>query len=85
MDSICIVHNDVVQYPKKETIFRPSVDYPEYIFHGEISKENNLIYNMVREGFSLLNLDAENKETKEWNPLGKFIKPGDYVLSLIHI
>lgn len=80
MDSICIVHNDVVQYPKKETIFRPSVDYPEYIFHGEISKENNLIYNMVREGFSLLNLDAENKETKEWNPLGKFIKPGDYVL-----
>lgn len=80
MDSISIIRKEVNKYPEKETVFRPSVDYPEYLFHNEISAKENPVYDMVREGLALLGLDAENRGKQDWNPLGGLIKPGDNVL-----
>lgn len=65
------------EYPK--TGFNPSVVYPEYQF-SDIQQEPNHVYDMVRQCLIGLNLDSENYGTAAWNPLGKYIKPGDHVL-----
>ena len=66
-------------YYFQEGSFRPSKKYPEYIF-SEISASENFIYDAVREAFRMMGLDSEHYGMKEWNPLSKFIKPGDTVL-----
>lgn len=80
MDTICIMKEEIKNYPDKITRFRPSEAYPEYIFKDAVSAEENLVYGMVRKGFSLLGLDSANEGTCQWNPLGYLIKPGNTVL-----
>ena len=63
------------------TCFSPSVAYPEYKF-GELSSVTNEVYSAVRRLFQQLNLDSENFENGEWNPLSAYIKPGDKVFLL---
>lgn len=69
-------------YPKwEDNCFRPSENYPEYIWgYTEVSKTENRVYDAVRNMLCLLKLDEEHYGTKDWNPLGEFIKPGDTVL-----
>jgi len=57
---------------------RPGAQYPEYT--GALSKQENRIYDGVREALHLLGLDADHFGTPAWNPLGKFIEPGMCVL-----
>ena len=76
---ISLIKTDNYSYPDKNTLFRPDKNYPEYIF-GDISKSINDVYKSVRESFHLLGLDRNNYNTKFWNPLGEFIKPGNNVL-----
>lgn len=76
---ICLVNEDDVRYPLPDGTFRPSVNYPEYVYQGELSNTDNKVYDMVRSGLYLYGLDAENYGTCEWNPLGTYIKPGDKV------
>ena len=67
-------------YPDKG-IFAPDEFYPEYLFKDKIKINNkNSVYRLVREAFHLAGYDAENYGLANWNPLKKFIKPGDVVL-----
>lgn len=61
--------------------YSPHIIYPEYSFSKDtISNENNPAYNGIREALRLLGLDVEHYGTKEWNPLGEFVHPGDTVV-----
>jgi len=66
-------------YPCAEDGFCPSTNYPEYPFL-KISAEFNAVYDMVRESFHALCLDAELYGTPDWNPLADIIHVGDTVL-----
>ena len=48
MNSICIIREPVKEYPDKAGKFRPSQRYPEYLFEGEISSDENIVYDMIR-------------------------------------
>lgn len=58
--------------------FNPPKIYPEYPY-TDIDK-NNMIYDAIRDLLRTLKLDEKNYGTKEWNPLGDLIKPGDKVV-----
>lgn len=78
---IAIINKEIYEYPSKESFFSPAQMYPEYPFEkASIVEKDNMVYEMIREGFIALQLDKENINTPAWNPLGEFIKPGDYVL-----
>lgn len=78
---VAVIQKDVYQYPGKADAFSPSELYPEYPFGEQaVSCRKNLVYGMVREGFAMLGFDKEHMGTPQWNPLGGFIKPGDFVL-----
>lgn len=63
-------------YPKPP--FHPSKKYPEYKF-GDVQKEN-IVYESIRSLLYNAHFDKENYGKKSWNPLGKFISPGDIVI-----
>ncbi|MBQ3559437.1 MAG: DUF362 domain-containing protein [Agathobacter sp.] len=75
---VAIIKTDVFHYPDNIT-FRPDKKYPEYMFGDDLSDHNH-VYEMVREGFYKLGLDAENYGSEQWNPLKNIVKPGDVVL-----
>ncbi len=70
------------EYPSLEEslYYSPSSMYPEYPWGNQISKQENHVYDAVRKCLLDLGLDKENYDTKLWNPLGKFISQGDYVV-----
>ncbi len=80
MSKICIIQRSNISYPLKSTLFRPSTSYPEYVFEDVADDASNFVYEMIREGFIRLGLDYSHIGEKSWNPLGKYIKPGNYVL-----
>jgi len=80
MNKISIIKNAEAYYPAKEMCFRPHAAYPEYRFPSDLSNEANHVYEMVRDGLFMLELDKENYGTSEWNPLGGYVRPGDTVL-----
>lgn len=68
-------------YPSPEFLFRPCVAYPEYPFSKkEVSPAQNSVYEGVRRLLALSGLDCENYGTSAWNPLGKYVAPGNRVL-----
>jgi uncharacterized protein (DUF362 family) len=67
------------EYPE-EILCHPSEDYPEYPFKGYLSKSHNYVYEGIRNLFFYLDLDKENFNKENWNPLGEIIKPGDRVV-----
>lgn len=70
-----------LSYPDNTYDFSPSVQYPEYPWEKKyISKEENPVYDLVRECLHLSGCDSEHYGTSEWNPLGVFIQPGQTVL-----
>lgn len=77
MSIVSIEKRDVYVYPSHKT-FRPACAYPEYLL-SELSDENE-VYDMIRENFRRMQLDIDNYGSKNWNPLGTIIKPGDKVL-----
>lgn len=79
---ITLVENaEILGYPSSDYDFSPNIFYPEYPWPKEyISKEENKVYDLVRECFRNSGLDNENYGTKDWNPLGSFIIPGQTVL-----
>jgi len=58
--------------------FNPDEAYPEYSGRN-LSNEPNYVYRAVRESLRLLGCDTEKVGSKEWNPLGFLIEPGDRV------
>lgn len=68
------------EYPKEEP-YNPSNFYPEYPFTQDcISKEDNKIYDAVRNLLYKLGMDSEHFNTAQWNPFKEIIKPGDKVV-----
>src|SRR5688572_30241490 len=77
--SVVIGRTGVAAYPKISP-FNPDQAYPEYEFGSALSTERNAVYTCVRETLHLAGLDREHYGTAQWNPLGEFIKPGQFVL-----
>lgn len=71
------LETNIIQYPTRAP-FNPSEKYPEYI--GDDFDETNTIYSAVRKLLYSLGMDKENFGTKNWNPLGDIINPGDHVV-----
>ncbi len=76
---VSFVIDNHFEYSNDEFYFSPSEKYPEYPFE-ELSSGKNTVYEKVRRSFFQLGLDKEHYGTKEWNPFGEFIKPGQQVL-----
>lgn len=68
-----------LRYPSEKNNYSPSEKYPEYQFE-DVSCEFNHVYASIRQMFYLMKLDINNYGTAEWNPLGKWIKPGQSVV-----
>lgn len=77
-NKVVIEFNENAEYPQLQET-RPSVKYPEYQFE-ELSKNENNVYDMVRNGLYRMEYDVEHYGMKEWNPLGNLIIPGNTVL-----
>lgn len=76
-NNVYIEYRKGSDYPR--TGFNPSKRYPEYLFGYEI-QEHNDVYDMVRSCLIGMGLDKEHFGTSLWNPMGRYIKPGDHVL-----
>ncbi len=66
------------RYPD-DCLGHPSEAYPEYPFR-EISSVENVAYDALRMSLKFLGLDQEHYGSRQWNPLGPIVKPGDRVL-----
>jgi len=77
---VALLKSDIFDYP--DMPFSPPDIYPEFINQNIIGEVDNLnkIYEMVREVFIKLNLDAKNIGTGHWNPLSELIQKGDNVV-----
>lgn len=79
--SVAVVNTYQSEYPQYTTNYRPSKEYPEIKKLGfGLTNKRNTVYDAVRECFFRLDLDRDNYGSEKWNPLGDYIKPGDYVL-----
>jgi uncharacterized protein (DUF362 family) len=67
------------QYPLKPPFYPPEIS-PEYPHSDKQTDSTNRVYQMVRESFRRLGLDAENFGKATWNPLGELISRGQRVL-----
>lgn len=68
-------------YPSSQNNYNPDTAYPEYIWSSsDISMGKNHIYEMVRNCLIGLKMDANNFNSKKWNPFGELIKKGDTVV-----
>ncbi|MBD3195361.1 MAG: DUF362 domain-containing protein [Candidatus Lokiarchaeota archaeon] len=74
---VALYELNIKKYPKKSP-FHPDKSYPEYPFK-KTSVNKNFVYEAFRNLLVLMNLDVENFNSTDWNPLGKIIKPGDTV------
>lgn len=75
------VYHSNYKYPNVPP-YNPEIKYPEYPFEYKENShtDSNDIYRMIREIFVNSNMDVQNYNTANWNPLGDYISPGDTVL-----
>lgn len=79
-------NNYFLYYPHYEypniAPYDPGERYPEYPyeFDKNTNPKRNDVYRMIRELFVNCNMDIENYNSAEWNPLGEYINPGNIVL-----
>jgi hypothetical protein len=72
---------DCFTYPNSDAYYSPNVLYPEYPFLPDtLSDVPNEIYEMVRNTLFGLGLDTAHFGSKEWNPLGEYVKPDCRIL-----
>jgi uncharacterized protein (DUF362 family) len=77
--SVVIARAPGAEYPATAP-FHPAEAYPEYPFGDVAPGEANAVYATVRKALRLAGLDAARFGTPQWNPLGEFIRPGQFVL-----
>ena len=66
-----------LRYPTQS--FDPPERYPEYPFADGALNPLNGVYPALRQLFCQMKLDEANFGTPAWNPLGRYIRPGDKV------
>ena len=74
---VAIIGQQHVCYPDKAP-FNPPASYQETPIQGE-RDESNFVYDSVRNLLILLEYDKANYGTKDWNPLGWLINPGETI------
>ena len=76
---IAIEHKNNATYPIGD--FNPGENYPEYQFgEMEVNPSGNDAYELIRNCLFHMGLDTEHFDSSAWNPLGIYIKPGDFVV-----
>ncbi len=80
-NKVAVYFNEKLKsYPQKGP-YNPSQVYPEYqLDKGQISKDNNEVYDAVRNLLNTLKMDNENFDKVNWNPFKEIIKPGEKVV-----
>ena len=78
MYKIAIQYNETLKYPLS---FLPDSVYPETPFKKKRGVDSsNYVYKMLRDAFISLDLDKENADSADWNPLKSYVKPGNTVV-----
>ena len=49
-------------------------------YNAKITYDEDVVNEMVTQAFYLLELDREHWSTVDWNPLGRYVAPGNQVL-----
>jgi uncharacterized protein (DUF362 family) len=70
-----------LRYPADSYFFSPDEAWPEYPLN-HLSQSPNAVYAGVRHCLASAGLDAEHFGAKSWNPLGRYISPGNKVFVL---
>jgi uncharacterized protein (DUF362 family) len=78
---ISVIVDPTIRYPAADECFSPDERYPEYR-HAHLSVQKNPVYKAVRDCFVQAGLDREHLGTAAWNPLGRYIEPGNRVFLL---
>lgn len=78
---ISVSHDDSIQYPLPEH-HSPDTFFPEYPFTKFRLSRSNPVYELVRRCLHEYGCDRERYGTKNWNPLGDWIRKGDRVFVL---
>lgn len=78
---VSVIWDKSLAYPAAEDYFSPSEAFPEYNL-GHQSRSPNRVYGAVRSCLANAGLDAENFGTAAWNPLGRYVQPGNKVFVL---
>jgi uncharacterized protein (DUF362 family) len=73
------IASGIDQYPERAP-FDPPEQFPELPFKSRPVDHANGVYPLVRESLRLLGMDAVRFGTREWNPMGELLNPGDRVL-----
>jgi uncharacterized protein (DUF362 family) len=82
-EPICIVRTDAPkEYPCSHDAFGPGEELPERLLCTVQPGRRNQVYHAVRQLFVDANLDHERLGTESWNPLGRWIAPGQKVFIL---
>jgi uncharacterized protein (DUF362 family) len=76
--TVVVYKSKITTYPQKAP-FHPKEKYHEYLF-DEVGKEDNPIYESVRNCLFIGGFDKENFNNSKWNPLKGLVKPGETVL-----
>lgn len=71
--------NQQIAYPQTPP-YRPASKFPEFSGRIPLGEESNPVYELCRQLFVQLGLDAENADGKSWNPLQCLVFPGNRVL-----
>lgn len=80
-NTVAIIQSAYSGYPSKPP-FEPDELFGELSsFNWKVTTDSqNKVYRVVREALIQLGMDADNVGTKNWNPFGMLIKPGDRVV-----
>lgn len=81
MINVSIQSSPEVVYPPEDEFFSPHERYPEYRFE-HLAAHPNGVYALLRQTLFQAGLDREHYGTAQWNPLGRFIAPGQKVFVL---
>lgn len=80
---VCVARTDFAKsYPDSYDGYGPGVALSELAIPVLPSAKPNQVYRLVRQLFIDAKMDHENLETKFWNPLGRWISPGQKVFIL---
>ena len=78
---LSVIIDPALQYPAGDEFFSPSSRHPEYPFDHLAAKPNH-VYEAVRRILVDSGLDQQHFGRRDWNPLGRYIKPGNRVFIL---
>lgn len=83
IEHVCIVRTDAPkEYPRAHDAFGPGEELPERLPCTVQLGRRNQIYHAVRQLFIDADLDRDRLGTESWNPLGRWIAPGQKVFIL---